>query len=324
MGTVDCVHELSDLNNLDLEPNIMISIGDKVEFDQVKDGDSLSSDKESNEDEKESNSDKEKTDDSITVLPISRLNPLAEEFVPRMTIIRPNSGNIVISNAASCANVVLGVPKRRNSNSDNRRQTNSRTNLAQREERIKRTIYVCDIDLHISEDYLASLFSRCGSVVDCRICIDPNSIHRVAFIEFTDEVGSAAALDMSGTIVGFFPIKVLPSRTAIAPVNPTYLPRSDSEREICNRTIYCKNIDKNITQPSLKDFFQTVCGQVAQLKLLGDATFPTRIAFIEFVMAESAVAALSCSGIMLGNCSIRISPSKTPIRIPAVGRPNRN
>jgi len=154
--------------------------------------------------------------------------------------------------------------------------------------------------------------------------MDPSSICRIAFVEFTDKVGTAAALAMSGTIVGFYPIKVLPSRTAIAPVNPTYLPRSDIEQEVCNRTIYCKNIDKNITQPALKDFFQSVCGQVAQLKLLGDGKFPTRIAFIEFVMAESAVAALNCSGVMLGNCSIRISPSKTPIRIPAVHRSNRN
>ncbi|KMZ73794.1 hypothetical protein ZOSMA_140G00340 [Zostera marina] len=322
MGTVDCDHEISHLNNLDLEPTI--TIGDKVESDQLKDavvsdGGSLSADKESYEEKKKRNLGKEKVnekaDDSITVTPISKLNPLAEEFVPRR-IIRWNSGKVVVSNVAG-SSTSLGL-------SDHRRRTNRRTSLAQRQERIKRTIFVCDIDLHISEDYFASMFSKCGPLVDSRICIDPSSIRRIAFVEFTDEVGTAAALAMSGTIVGFYPIKVLPSRTAIAPVNPTYLPRSDIEREVCNRTVYCKNIDKNITQPGLKDFFQSVCGKVAQLKLLGDGKFPTRIAFIEFVMAESAVAALNCSGVILGNCSIRISPSKTPIRIPAVRRSKRN
>ncbi|KMZ67220.1 hypothetical protein ZOSMA_271G00180 [Zostera marina] len=315
MRTVDCDHEISDLNNLDLEPKITITIGDKVESDQVKDavvsdGGSLSADKESNEEKKKRNlgKEKEKVDDSITVLP-------RDESVPQR-IICWNSGKVIVSNVGpSSTNVGLSY---------HRRRTNNRTSLAQREERIKKTIYVCNIDLNISEDYLASMFSKCGPVVDCRICMDPRSIRRNAFIEFTDEVGTATALAMSGTIVGFYPIKVLPSRTAIAPVNPTYLPRSDIEREVCNRTIYCKNIDKNITQPALKDFFQSVCGQVAQLKLLGDGKFPTRIAFIEFVMAKSAVAALNCSGIMLGNCSIRISPSKTPIRIPAVRRSNKN
>ena len=33
------------------------------------------------------------------------------------------------------------------------------------------------------------------------------------------------ALNLSGTMLGFYPVKVLPSKTAIAPVNPTFLPR---------------------------------------------------------------------------------------------------
>ncbi|KMZ74655.1 hypothetical protein ZOSMA_123G00030 [Zostera marina] len=201
MGTVDCDHEINDLNNLDLEPKITITIGDKVESDQVKDvvvsdRGSLSTNKESNEEMKKRNLDKEKVnqkaDVSITVLPISKLNPLAEEFVPQR-IIRWNFGKVVVSNVAGSSTSV-GL-------SDHRRRTNSRTSLAQHKERIKMTIYVCDIDLHISEDYLASMFSKCGPVVDCRICIDPSSIRRIAFIEFTDEVGTAAALAMSGTIV---------------------------------------------------------------------------------------------------------------------------
>lgn len=37
--------------------------------------------------------------------------------------------------------------------------------------------------------------------------------------------GAMTALNLSGTMLGFYPVKVLPSKTAIAPVNPTFLPR---------------------------------------------------------------------------------------------------
>eukprot|EP00256_Glycine_max_P056407 XP_014623912.2 polyadenylate-binding protein-interacting protein 11 [Glycine max] len=96
----------------------------------------------------------------------------------------------------------------------------------------------------VTEEQLAALFLNCGQVVDCRVCGDPNSILRFAFIEFTDEEGARAALNLSGTMLGYYPLRVLPSKTAIVPVNPTFLPRSEDEREMCSRTIYCTNIDK--------------------------------------------------------------------------------
>ncbi|GFY83393.1 hypothetical protein Acr_03g0001670 [Actinidia rufa] len=47
-----------------------------------------------------------------------------------------------------------------------------------------------------------------------------------AFIEFTDEEGARNALSLAGTMLGYYPVRVvLPSKTAIAPVNPTFLPR---------------------------------------------------------------------------------------------------
>nr|CAB3479769.1 unnamed protein product [Digitaria exilis] len=195
-----------------------------------------------------------------------------------------------------------------------RRRTNSRTSMAQRDEVIRRTVYVSDIDHQVTEENLAALFINCGQVVDCRMCGDPNSVLRFAFIEFTDEEGARAALNLSGTVLGYYPVRVLPSKTAIAPVNPTFLPRSDDEREMCARTIYCTNIDKKVTQSDLKLFFESICGEVFRLRLLGDYHHSTRIAFVEFVMAESATAALNCSGVILGSLPIRVSPSKTPVR----------
>ncbi|CAI0453292.1 unnamed protein product [Linum tenue] len=166
----------------------------------------------------------------------------------------------------------------------------------------------------VTEEQLAGLFIHCGQVVDCRICGDPKSVLRFAFIEFTDEEGAIAALSLSGTVLGYYPLKVLPSKTAIAPVNPTFLPRSEDEREMCARTVYCTNIDKKVNLGDVRLFFESFCGEVRRLRLLGDYRHSTRIAFVEFAVADSAIAALNCSGVFLGTLPIRVSPSKTPVR----------
>ncbi|PWZ41178.1 Polyadenylate-binding protein-interacting protein 11 [Zea mays] len=73
------------------------------------------------------------------------------------------------------------------------------------------------------------------------MCGDPNSVLRFAFIEFTDEEGARAALNLSGTVLRYYP--------------------SDDEREMCARTIYYTNIDKKVTQADLKLFFESICGE---------------------------------------------------------------
>ncbi|KAF8116374.1 hypothetical protein N665_0019s0052 [Sinapis alba] len=128
-------------------------------------------------------------------------------------------------------------------------------------------------------------------VVDCRIFGDPNFVLRFAFIEFTNEV--------------------LPSKTAIAPINPTFFPMTEDEREMCARTIYCSNIDKKVTQSDVKIFFESFSGEVLLItgfyhhRLLGDYQHYTGIAFIEFVMVENEIAALNCSGVVLSSLPIR-------------------
>ncbi|KAK6935624.1 RNA recognition motif domain [Dillenia turbinata] len=253
----------------------------------------------------------------------SKLNPMAKEFVPPSLAKNGLNGgfytntndyqNFQNSTRNEYANGNLGRRKKGNYGQGKRRM-NSRTSLAQREEIIRRTVYVSDIDQQVTEEQLAALFINCGQVVDCRVCGDPNSVLRFAFIEFTDEEGARAALSLAGTMLGYYPVRVLPSKTAIAPVNPTFLPRSEDEREMCARTIYCTNIDKKVSQADAKLFFESVCGEVHCLRLLGDYHHSTRIAFVEFVMAESAIAALNCSGVVLGSLPIRVSPSKTPVR----------
>ncbi|GAV60877.1 RRM_1 domain-containing protein/PAM2 domain-containing protein/RRM_6 domain-containing protein [Cephalotus follicularis] len=261
----------------------------------------------------------------------TKLNPSAKEFFPSNYInyqhdhpLHLHKSNNQLSAAAesffiaadknSCYDDFANNRRRRNNFNQGRRRVNGRSFRAQREDSIRRTVYVSDIDQNITEERLAGLFSGCGQVVDCRVCGDPHSVLRFAFVEFADEHGARAALSLGGTMLGYYPVRVLPSKTAILPVNPTFLPRSEDEREMCSRTVYCTNIDKKVTQAAVKHFFESACGEVTRLRLLGDHVHSTRIAFVEFAMAESAIIALNCSGMVLGTQPVRVSPSKTPVR----------
>ncbi|KAJ8626783.1 hypothetical protein MRB53_020093 [Persea americana] len=217
---------------------------------------------------------------------LSKLNPSAKEFFPSYysgaSGDRPQSD---VGNQDSVSDTSSKNRRKKNNYSQWKRRLNGRALRAQREDSIRRTVYVADIDQHVTEERLAALFINCGQVVDCRICGDPHSILRFAFVEFADEQGARAALNLSGTVLGFYPVRVLPSKTAILPVNPTFLPRSEDEREMCARTVYCTNIDKKVTQMDVKLFFESFCGEVSRLRLLGDHVHSTRIAFVEFVLS---------------------------------------
>ncbi|PWZ58079.1 Polyadenylate-binding protein-interacting protein 11 [Zea mays] len=157
--------------------------------------------------------------------------------------------------------------------------------------------------VQVTEENLATLFINCGHVQIYGTVVKPLTFYRVKNIDVPE--GARAALNLSGNVLGYYPVNVLPSKTAIAPVNETFLPRPDDEHEMCARTIYCTNIDKKVAQADLKLFFESICGEVFRLRFLGDYHHSTRIAFVEFVMAESATAALNSSGVVLGSLPIR-------------------
>ncbi|KAL6838661.1 hypothetical protein ACP4OV_031375 [Aristida adscensionis] len=273
---------------------------------------------------------------------LSKLNPAAKEFVPSSAAAAAaapspkkalsadapvfeyhliGGGDGGSKGAAGYGSYIGNQQRRRRGGFINqgRRWTNERVRRADREDSIRRTVYVSELDHTVTEERLADIFSTCGQVVDCRICGDPHSVLRFAFIEFADEEGARTALNLGGMIFGFYPLRVLPSKTAILPVNPKFLPRTEDEREMVLRTVYCTNIDKMVTQSDVKSFFEELCGEVARLRLLGDNVHSTRIAFVEFVHAECAIMALNCSGMILGTLPVRVSPSKTPVK-PRVNR----
>ena len=113
---------------------------------------------------------------------------------------------------------------------------------------------------------MRGFFSQCGAVVDSRMCGDPNSALRFAFIEFDGEeavtkaraaplrrhslaltsLNELQALALSGAVMGSYSIKVVRSKTAIVPVNASLLPRTEEESERCKRTVYVTNIDLGV------------------------------------------------------------------------------
>ncbi|CAD7698790.1 unnamed protein product [Ostreobium quekettii] len=256
------------------------------------------------------------------------LNPMAKEFVPPgmrgVAAMYPGgmqvgigggkfSGQAKGKGEAGAAGAGGGAQNGR-LRSRKRRSRRSRNQQQALQENIRRTIYISDIDQQVTEEQLAVLFSKCGTVVDCRVCGDPNSAMRFAFVEFLSEEGAQKALKKNGTEIGASRLRVLPSKTAIVPVNKDLMPKNKEEMEQCSRTVYATNIDKKVDRNDVKRFFEALCGPVQKLRLLGDHAHSTRIAFVEFSQAESALAALSCSGALLGTMPIRVSPSKTPVR----------
>jgi hypothetical protein len=75
---------------------------------------------------------------------LTKLNPLAKEFVP------PSHSNASSAAAALAASIPKQISRRNGNNGGSRKRgSNSRTNRAQREDSIRRTVYVSDIDQQV-------------------------------------------------------------------------------------------------------------------------------------------------------------------------------
>ncbi|EIE21704.1 hypothetical protein COCSUDRAFT_56895 [Coccomyxa subellipsoidea C-169] len=224
-----------------------------------------------------------------------RLNPGAKEFVP------PGNGFQVSWQSYSFQKQDVSAP---GSLHTFQRQSRPRRKAALQKQ----------FGGNVTEAALADVFKHSGKIVDCRVCGDPNSAMRFAFIEFADEEAIQRAIKLNGTMLGKFPIRVMPSKTAIVPVNNSFLPRTQEELERCARTVYIANIDKKVDREEVRVFFQTLCGPVTKIRLLSDYNHVSSIAFVEFADFKSARKALDCSGALLGSLPIRVTPSKAPVR----------
>ncbi|CAA0816370.1 Polyadenylate-binding protein-interacting protein 9 [Striga hermonthica] len=103
--------------------------------------------------------------DIVDMLKILKLNPLAKEFFPSsynyghmgaysFVFYNNNLGNDGFKNNL----------RRRSNNNSSRRRGGGRAFKAQREDSIRRTVYVSEVDHNITEERLAALFSSYGQV----------------------------------------------------------------------------------------------------------------------------------------------------------------
>ena len=95
------------------------------------------------------------------------------------------------------------------------------------------------------------------------------------------------ALTRNGIVLGTYPLRVLPSKTAIVPVNNQYLPRTEVERELCGRTVYAANIDKKVDRTDVQTFFETLCGKFLQILLLNGCLMVRSEVLIERLLRSS-------------------------------------
>ena len=180
----------------------------------------------------------------------------------------------------------------------------------------RRTVYVKEVHVSVTESELAALFEEaCGHVIDCRLCGDAGSEKfRYAFVALESDEAVKKALAMHGAIVHGHAITVLKSETPVIPVNPLLLPQTQEEIESCARTIYVANVDRSVTEKTLQKVCEDFAGPVSRLHVQTKQYAAANVAFVEFVEAKSAGVALQLTGRRLGNRSIRVNPSKTPLR----------
>ena len=179
------------------------------------------------------------------------------------------------------------------------------------------TVHVREIPAGASEADVHAHFYTCGVVRECRMLPDPRPGHsnggtQTAFVAFGDENAVREALTMDGSLLRGEPVRVMPSRTEVVPVDPGLLPRTEEEKERTARTVYVSCVCPSIRSPNLRAFLESaVNGSVVALHLQkknkGNAHAGGRggkpagsVAFVEFETVESAVAAIGVGVSLLG------------------------
>ena len=186
--------------------------------------------------------------------------------------------------------------------------------LDDREPKMWHSVHVRGVASSISESTLARVFAGCGRVIDCRLSGEGRSRFRFAFVAFASEGEVEQALGLDGLVLEGSEIRVQRSKTAIIPVNPHFLPRSEAEMERCRRTVYAANVCPDLTEAEVRDMFEKMCGPVSGIHLQMSNRKEAQVAFVEFADAGSAETALGCSGRKVGTRAVRVTPSKTPLR----------
>ena len=124
----------------------------------------------------------------------------------------------------------------------------------------------------------------------------------------------AHALALDGFTIDGVALAVRRSASAIVPVNPDLLPRSETDVERCARTVHVANVCAGVDAATLRTVLEETCGEVRNMHQQFAAGKETQVTFVEFAAAASAAKALVISGLTVGSRQVRVSPSKTPLK----------
>ncbi|KAJ6983206.1 hypothetical protein NC653_026117 [Populus alba x Populus x berolinensis] len=114
-------------------------------------------------------------------------------------------------------------------------------------------VYVGGIPYYSTEDDIRSFFEGCGTIteVDCMTFPDSGKFRGIAIISFKTEAAAKRALDLDGSDMGGFYLKIQPYKTTKVNKEPNFAP---GIVEGYNR-IYVGNLSWDITEDDLKKFF---------------------------------------------------------------------
>jgi hypothetical protein len=94
--------------------------------------------------------------------------------------------------------------------------------------------------------------------------------------------------------------------------DPGVLARASLEHEeLIARTIYVGNLSLSVTEEHIKHFFSS-CGTILFVKMAGRQP-PARFAFVEFASKTAAATALTLTGSILLDCSLKVGKATNPI-----------
>lgn len=209
-------------------------------------------------------------------------------------------------------------------------------------------VIVSNISPQLEEHHLRELFECCGGITSMRL----NKSLGQCTVQFGEGTHARAAVFLSGTTLGDRPLSVTIQQptSAVPPANvwhsgvpppnfgappagvtggliPNHIyannpgtleAANEKKMEEIQRTVYIGNVNCDLTEQQLVDFFTDQCGPIVIVKMAGETLGkPSRFAFVEFYEIFAAQKALSMDGSTLAGLALKIRKANNAILKPA-------
>ncbi|KAL1215795.1 Polyadenylate-binding protein 2 [Cardamine amara subsp. amara] len=162
------------------------------------------------------------------------------------------------------------------------------------------SLYVGDLDFHVTDSQLFDAFSQMGQVVSVRVCRDATTRRSLGYgyVNFTNPQDAARAIQE----LNYIPLYGKPIRVM-------YSHRDPSVRRSGAGNIFIKNLDESIDHKALHDTFSTF-GNIVSCKVAVDASGQSKgYGFVQYASEESAQKAIEkLNGMLLNDKQVYVGP----------------